>query len=102
MKKRNEKAMGLDGVNVRNWDGSAQPVAVLNEMSTLHERVAFCWGLSRQLYDLTTIFGEASEPDSEAARLSNLLAQQLRPLVAMLDRLGLDTSGLGDEGRAAA
>lgn len=79
----------LDAGHNANWCVYAKPVAILNEASTLHERVAFCWGLANGLLDLSSFLNE--HQSSDVARVSGLFFNQISPLVAMLERLGSDT-----------
>lgn len=79
----------LDAGYSANWKPSAGPVAILNEASTLHERVAYCWGLAAHLQELSNLFHE--HRSSDIARVSGLFYDQITPLVDMLHRLGDDT-----------
>ena len=90
----------LDEGNNLNWKVDAKPVAILNEDSTLHERVAYCWGLASSLDDLSMLLNESSVPD--VARISGLFYYRLQPLVAMLERLGSDTRRQGSDVGGAA
>ncbi|ABM36282.1 hypothetical protein [Polaromonas naphthalenivorans] len=79
----------LDSGYSNNWKPSVQPTAILNEASTLHERVAYCWGLAAHLHELSSLLHE--HQSSDIARVSGLFYDQITPLVDMLDRLGDDT-----------
>ena len=79
----------LDAFHNTNWNVYAAPVAILNESSTTHERIAYCWGLANSLHDLSMFLNESSNLDM--ARISGLFFNQLSPLVDMLERLGSDT-----------
>ena len=90
----------LDEGHNQNWKVDARPVAILNEDSTLHERIAYCWGLAESLNELTVLLNESAA--SDVARVSGLYYNRLQPLVAMLERLGSDTRIQdGDIGGAA-
>lgn len=80
------KLLRLDMGHNRNWDLDAGPVAVLNEASTLHERVAYCWGLAQQLVELSAMLSEST--DEGVASAASLYYNQLTPLANMLDHLG--------------
>lgn len=89
MKETSNALVRLDTGRNTNWRINAQPVAILNEASTPHERVAYCWGLSTDLLDLSSILIEHQSP--EVARTSGLFFNQLTVLVDVLNRLGSDT-----------
>ena len=62
---------------------------ILNESSTLHERVAYCHGLA---YGIQKVAELLYESDSEGvARAAGFFFSQIEPLVAMLERMGSDT-----------
>jgi hypothetical protein len=75
----------LDTLHCSNWV-KAGPVAVLNPASTLHERIAFSWGLAEDLLDMTELLMESS--DDGISRAASHYFTRLTPLVAMLDSLG--------------
>lgn len=79
----------LDSGMSSNWDVNAQPVAILNEASTLHERVAYCWGLAHDLAELSSVLIEHQSPGVN--RTSGLFFNQITLLTDVLDRLGNDT-----------
>lgn len=83
----------LDASHNTNWRIDAGPVAVLNPASTLHDRIAYCWGLAAQLHDLSQFLNESDTP--EVRRVSSTFFCQLVPLVAVLERLGSDTNQMG-------
>ena len=89
MKSSSITPLGLDSRNSANWKVDAQPVAILNEASTLHERLAYCWGLACGLQELSEFLCESTSAD--VARTSGFFTNQIAPLVAMLERLGADT-----------
>ncbi|CAM3757230.1 hypothetical protein [Polaromonas hydrogenivorans] len=89
MKSTSIAPLRLDARNNTNWNIDAQPVAILNEASTLHERLAYCWGLARGIEDLSELLcGSKSE---DVARTSGFFTNQIAPLVAMLERMAADT-----------
>lgn len=79
----------LDAGNNTNWNIDAQPVAILNETSTPHERVAYCWGIANSLLNLSELIDE--HKSSEVRCVSALFSSQLKPLVEMLEYLGSNT-----------
>lgn len=79
----------LDAWSTNNWHFDAQSVAILNEASTLHERVAYCHGLAHGLQKVAELL---YENDSEGvASAAGFFYSQITPLVAMLERMGADT-----------
>ena len=48
----------LDAWSTNNWNLDAQPVAILNEASTLHERVAYCHGLAHGMQKVAELLYE--------------------------------------------
>ena len=90
----------LDEGHNANWNLDAKPVAILNKDSTLHERLAYCWGLAASLDDLAMLLNQSSVPD--VARISGLFNSRLQPLVAMLERLGSDTGSQDSDTGGAA
>lgn len=89
MKSTSISPIRLDAGHNKNWRVGAKPVAILNEASTQHERVAFCWGVANGLLDLCSFLNE--HQSSDVARVSGLFFDQLTPLVGMLERVGSDT-----------
>lgn len=87
----------LDSRHNDNWNVDAAPVAILNEASTLHERIAYCWDLAYQLQDLSMFLNESE--NSDVARVSGLFTRQLLPLVEMLNHLGSNTCKTNNDGR---
>ena len=79
----------LDAHQNANWTSSATPVAILNTESTLHDRIAYCWGLANQLHILSDILAEHENP--EVQQVVALFGCQLMPLQVMLETLGSDT-----------
>ena len=80
----------LDAGHNFNWNIDAAPVAVLNETSTLHDRIAYCWGVAERIHELTGFFMESNSP--EVRRIGSMLHCHADPLVAVLERLGDDTA----------
>lgn len=89
MKSTSIAPLRLDARNNTNWNSSAQPVAILNEASTLHERVAYCYGLANGIHELSMILCESQSVDM--ARIAGFFTNQIAPLVEMLERMGADT-----------
>ena len=79
----------LDAWHNNNWTLAAKPVATLNEASTLHERVAYCWGIANDLQDLSILL--VNQDSVDISRLASLFLNQVKPLVVMLDHLGSST-----------
>lgn len=76
----------LDHGHNQNWSPNAGPVAILNEASTVHERIAYCWGLSMEMLELAELLGDSS--DDSVVRVASLFSNHLRPLVSMLSNFG--------------
>lgn len=79
----------LDAFQGDNWTSSTNPVAILNTESTLHERIAYCWGLANQLHVLSDFLIQHENPEIQQA--AALFGCQLQPLENMLKQLGSDT-----------
>ena len=79
----------LDAFQSDNWTSSTTPVAILNPESTLHERVAYCWGLANQLHVLSDFL--VQHESREIQQVAALFGSQLKPLVTILNKLGSDT-----------
>jgi hypothetical protein len=86
-------ALRLDAGHNTNWNLNAQPVAILNEASTLHERIAYCWGLSNDLLSLSAFLNE--HQSSDVARVSGLFFNQIMLLTDMLHHMGQESSKNG-------
>ena len=71
-----------------NWLQDAGPVAILNPAATLHERIAYCWGLAMHLESIANLSESSNEP---ASSLHGLLLAHLLPLLAVLEGLGGET-----------
>ena len=85
--------IGLDAHHNENWSGSTTPVTILNTESTLHDRIAHCWGLANQLHVLSELLAE--HENREIQQVAALFGSQLKPLEAMLDKMGNDTQSDG-------
>jgi hypothetical protein len=72
-----------------NWHSDAGPVAILNLTSTVHERVAYCYGLVAHLDVLADLGTDSS--DSNVSSFANLISSALVPLLATLENLGDET-----------
>ena len=79
----------LDAGQNDNWCTDAAPVAVLNLASTLHERIAYCWGMANDLKELSSLL--INQDDPAVSRLAALFLNQIKPLVVVLECLGTDT-----------
>jgi len=79
----------LDAHQSDNWISSTTPVAILNTESTLHERVAYCWGLATQLHVLSDLLAQHENP--EIQQVAAQYGFQLIPLMATLHKIGSDT-----------
>ena len=93
-KMSNHEPLRLDAFHNQNWRVDAQPVAVLNEASTTHERIAYCWGQANQISEIAHMLGTSS--DADLRRCGGLLHLLSTPLTAMLDHLA-DTTSAGPE-----
>lgn len=79
----------LDAGHNTNWQVDAQPAAILNEASTLHERIAYCWGLANAMHDLACFLSESER--SDVRRVSGMFTNQTAPLLSMLEHLASET-----------
>lgn len=80
----------LDAFHNQNWRVDAAAVAILNEASTHHEKIAYCWGLADQLHGLAMFL--AVNDNESVRRMSSLFLCHLTPLVCVLERLGTDSA----------
>lgn len=76
-----------------NWNANAQPVAVLNEASGLHDRVAYCYGLAANAKALIDVL--ETNGDGELSAVCALVSSYIEPMVAVLDVLGSETRNSG-------
>ena len=90
MKNTSTAPLRLDAGHNTNWQIDAQPVAILNEVSTLHERIAYCWGLANAMHDLACFLSESE--CSDVRRVSGMFVNQTAPLLSMLENLGSETN----------
>ena len=88
--------LGLDSGHSTNWNCDASPVAILNEASTLHERVAYCWGIANDIQGMAELF-TLQRDNTDLARVCGVFMNQMRPLVAMLEHMGSSTSESEDQ-----
>ena len=89
MKNTSTAPLRLDAGHNTNWQVDAQPVAILNETSTLHERIAYCWGLANAMHDLACFLSESER--SDVRRVSGMFTNQTAPLLSMLEHLSSET-----------
>jgi hypothetical protein len=79
----------LDSGQNSNFDGHAAPVAILNDASTLHERLAYLWGLVDQLAGIVNIMAQHNNQDVSCA--ANSLHWHIQPMASLLERMADDT-----------
>ena len=79
----------LDAYQNDNWTSSEIPVAILNTESTLHDRIAYCWGLANHLHVLSDFL--CNHDNAEIRQVAALFGCQLMPLEVMLHKMGDDT-----------
>ena len=90
MTKTSSVMVRLDAYQNDNWTSSEVPVAILNTESTLHDRIAYCWGLANQLHVLSDFLCDHDNP--EIKQVAALFSCQLQPLESLLEKLGSDTN----------
>ncbi len=99
MTEKNSEMVRLDAYQTDNWTSSEVPVAILNTESTLHHRIAYCWGLANQLRILSDFLTQHEDP--EIQQVTALFGCQLMPLETMLKKMGYDTQpGEGSKPKA--
>ena len=89
MTEKSSVLIRLDAYLSANWTSSEIPVAILNIESTLHDRIAYCWGVTNQLHVLSDFLCEHDNTDIR--QLAALFGCQLQPLKVVLQQLGNDT-----------
>lgn len=99
MKSPSITPLRLDSSYSKNWNPYAESAVVLNEASTLHERVAYCYGLAHHLQEISSLLLAHSSP--EVARVAGLFFDQVMPLMGTLERVGADTALLELSGGSA-
>ena len=73
-----------------NWDGvDATPVAILNTDSTLHERIAYCYGMGEMVANLADLC--RFDDNADIQRVGALLHHQIKPLMEVLHVIGCST-----------
>ena len=90
MTEKSSSMVRLDAHQNDNWTSRAVPVAILNTESTLHDRIAYCWGLAKNLHVLS--FNLNQHSNSEVREVAFLFGCQLQPLEVMLEKMGSDTN----------
>ena len=80
--------------NNDNWTCSDTAVAILNIESTHHQRISYCWNLANQLHVLAELL--AQHENHEIQEVAAIFGCQLKPLEAMLEKLGYDTQPSAD------
>jgi hypothetical protein len=90
-----ENTLRLDSGQNGNWNARAAPVAILNDASTLHERLAYLWGLVDQLAGIVNIMTQHNNQDVSCA--ANSLYWHIQPMASLLGRMADDTRpGMGE------
>jgi hypothetical protein len=79
----------LDGYQADNWSGET-PVAILNSAASLHEQIAYCWGLTNEMRVMADLL--CSHEVADIKELAALFGCRLQPLEAVLKKLGSDTN----------
>lgn len=81
-----KKPVCLNSVNVCNWDRNAGPVVILNEQSSIHERVSFCWDQLDMVTGLLDTLGNHN--DDEIRWLAGMLENLISPVFRVLETVG--------------
>ena len=79
------KPVRLDSGQNTNWHTDAAPVAILNDASTLHDRIAYLWGLTNQLADFADIL--AGHEIADVNRVATMLQWHIQPMIGLLERM---------------
>lgn len=77
MEKPIKAAFSLDTFRTQNWDIKAQPASILNQSSTLHERVAYCWGMAIDMLEICELLNVSESV--EVARVSVKVRRRCQP-----------------------
>lgn len=93
------KAFGLTNFRHSNWLGDV-PVAILNEASSMHDRIAFCWAAAEHLRAIAGQFTLSSNED--VSEVGSIFLSELEPLTSLLNRLGEDTRPVNCQGGGCA
>lgn len=80
----------VDTHHVNNWLTDSPPATIINPESTLHARIAWCWGVASELEEIAALLANHIE-DSERT-VGGIFSTKLLPLVAMLEHLGTVTA----------
>lgn len=83
------KPFGLMNFRQENM-GLRAPVAILNEASTQHERIAYCWAIVTNARDIAKLM---SPNDGEAGTLADIFLTELEPVCALLERMAAESAG---------
>ena len=83
----------LDSGQNCNWNGDAAPVAILNERSTLHDRLAYLHGLVDQMSSLANIL--AYHQQHEVKDVASALYWHIKPMAALLAHMAEETQHEG-------
>jgi hypothetical protein len=83
---KKQSVVQLNDHMAQNWKFDGGPVAMLNPDSSMHERIAYCWGLAANIEAIAAM-GNASA-DGDVSRFANLLSSTVVPLLATLGNLG--------------
>lgn len=81
-----KKPVCLNSVNVCNWNQNAGPVVILNEQSTVHERVAYCYSQIGMLE--TLLVALANHTDDEVRSLAEMVEHFTYPVFLVLETIG--------------
>lgn len=88
--------LALNAAQGGNWKFKHAPVAVMNEATTHHERIAYCYDLAIRVCTLVDLM-QASD-DGDLQRFGALLNVFSDPLARLLDRAGGDSYKLEKAG----
>ena len=91
---------GLTNCRHANWSGGV-PVAILNEASSMHDRIAYCWAAAAHMKEIAGLLSAIDGDD--LSRVGSIFFTELEPLVSLLERMAQDAwpEKLAQEGGVA-
>ena len=85
-----KKPVSLDSGRCGNWHVDTKPVAVLNDAASLHERIAYCWGMVNSFRTMVGLLMD--HRDETMSELADVLWRESARLEVMLEQLGGETA----------
>ena len=85
-----KEPVSLTSLKNSNWRLNVRPAAVLNNATSVHDKVAYCWAAVRSYRQLASLLLHSE--DEEVSALADVFWQDSASLETLLELLGAETA----------